>query len=124
VTRLAAVMMSGLLVAAGCSAPPVPDDVPAVVVDPDAASRKELHAVVATALGLRDITLAPDALTEDGTLLVEQKMPTGIDAPPAGGRRLDRPERFHLVLDGPQCVLVQDSTGLRWLLMDTTCAPR
>ena len=30
---------------------------------------------------------------------------------------------FRLLLDGPQCVLVHDRTGMRWLLFDTDCVP-
>ena len=112
-----------LLLLAACAAEPLPEGLPARVVEPDAASRAELHGIVRTALGGREVVLAPDALTTESLLLIEPAPPRGIDAPPATGRQLGRPERFRLVRDGPQCVLIQDSTGLRWLLLDTRCVP-
>lgn len=121
--RGAQVTASAVVVLLGaCRGAPVYEDVPAVIVDPDAASRAELRQVVSTALGGADVTLAPDTLTSDSRLSIERPAPRGIDAPPARGRDLGRPERFRLVLDGPQCVLVHERTGLRWLLLDTDCA--
>lgn len=106
---------------AGCSPEPLPDGVPALIVEPDATSREELRQIVQTALDGASVTLAPDALTTDSVLSVEHGAPRGLDAPPATGRQLGRPETFRLLLDGPQCVLVHERTGLRWLLLETTC---
>ena len=118
-------MACGAAVAAlaACAAEPLPEGVPALLVDPDAASRAELAGVLQNALGATRVTLAPDALTESRELTIERPAPRGLDAPPATGRTLGRPERFRLVRDGPQCVLIQDSTGLRWLLLDARCEP-
>ena len=74
------------------------------------------------ALGHDNITLADDALTTSSTLSFEPGAPRGINAPPANGRLLGRPEVFRLLRDGPQCVLVHERTGLRWMLLDTECA--
>lgn len=115
--------LSAIVILAACSAEPLPEGVPALIVEPDDASRKELRQIVSTALNGADVRLADDALTDSSTLMIEQSAPRGIDAPPATGRQLGRGERFRLVLDGPQCVLVQESTGLRWLLFDTRCRP-
>lgn len=112
-----------LSLSTGCGNEPLPEGVPALIVNPDAASRKELREVVQTALNGASVTLAPDALTAASVLSIEHTAPRGIDAPPATGRLLGRPERFRLLLDGPQCVLVHDSTGMRWLLLDTDCVP-
>lgn len=116
----ATVLLSAVLLAACQSAPP-PAGVPARIGAPTAASHAELQRVVATALAHERVTLAMDALTESSTLFVESVAPRGIDAPPATGRQTGRPERFTLLKDGPQCVLVHERTGLRWLLLDTEC---
>lgn len=110
-----------LLPLAGCTTAPPPNDLPARVVAPSEASRAELQRVVATALALETVTLAPDALTTSNTLLLEIPAPRGLDAPPATGRQLGRPETFRLYRDGPQCILVHERTGMRWLLLDTEC---
>jgi len=108
---------------AGCASPGVPADIPAVITDADAASRAELKGIVQTAMNGAPVMLAPDALTDSSTLSIERSAPRGIGAPPATGRMLGRPDMFRLVLDGPQCVLIHDQTGLRWLLMETRCRP-
>lgn len=109
-------------VLAGCAGKPLPDGEPAVIINPDAASRAELHAIIQTALGSAPLMLADDALTASSTLTVEPRAPRGLTAPPANGRLLGRGEEFLLLLDGSQCVLKQQSSGLRWLLLDSECA--
>ncbi|MDZ7769433.1 MAG: hypothetical protein U5K38_10335 [Woeseiaceae bacterium] len=110
-----------LVLVAACNSAPVQPDIPAVIVEPDDASRAELRQVVSTALNGADVTLADDALTLESSLSVEHPQHRGIEQQPLRGRDLGRPETFHLVLDGSQCVLVHDNTGLRWLLLDTRC---
>ncbi len=110
-----------LVLLAACNSAPVQPDVPAVIVEPDDGSRAELRQVISTALNGADITLADDALTLESSLSIEHPQHRGIEQQPLRGRDLGRPETFHLVLDGSQCVLVHDNTGLRWLLLDTGC---
>jgi hypothetical protein len=112
-------LLAGLL---SCTSPPLPDGLPALIINPDDDSRRELRQVLTAALGQDNITLADDALTTTSLLSFEPGAPRGINAPPANGRLLGRPEVFRLLLDGPQCVLVHERTGLRWLLLDTECA--
>ena len=119
---LTAVSVVGLL--AACTTTPLPDGVPAIIVNPDEESRAELQAVVQTAMHGAPVMLAANALTETHILMIDRKPPRGIDAPPAMGRVLDAGETFELLLDGKQCVLKQQSTGLRWLLLDTDCRAR
>lgn len=119
VIRLA--LLAWLLTA--CNSVPPPEGEPAIIVNPDARSRAELQAVVKTALHGVTVTLSPDALTDSSLLMIDRQAPRGIDAPHAAGRILDPGETFQLLLDGRQCVLRQQSTGLRWLLLDTECAP-
>lgn len=106
----------------GCAARQLPDGEPAVIVNPDAKSRAELQAIVRTALHGAQVTLAADALTNSSLLAIEHNAPARMDAPPATGRVLGRGEEFLLLRDGTQCVLKQQSSGLRWLLFDTECA--
>ena len=108
---------------AGCSGQPMPEGMPAVIVEPTEASRAELQQVVQTALGVKSVRLAADALTGSSELSIEHPAPRGIGAPPATGRVLGRPELFRLQLDGGRCVLIHERTGLRWLLLDTECQP-
>lgn len=110
-----------LLLVTACNSAPVQPDVPAVIVEPDDSSRAELRQVISTALNGADITLADDALTLESSLSIEHPQHRGIEQQPLRGRDLGRPETFHLVLDGSQCVLVHDNTELRWLLLDTEC---
>lgn len=110
-----------VLALAGCRSAPLPEGVPAFIVDPDDESRRELRQIVSTALEQPSVQLADDALTDSSVLTVEPTAPRGMNAPPATGRLLDTPERFRLLLDGPQCVLVHERTGMRWLLLDTDC---
>ena len=74
----------------------------------------ELARAVSAVLGGAPVTLAADALTRDSVLIVEK---------PLTGRDLGRPERFHLVKAGNDCVLVHERTGARTRLRSTTCVP-
>ena len=117
-------MRAGLLLpflVAGCASPEIGSEVPALRVDPDAASTAELRNVASSALDGVDVLIADDALTGSSWLIVERGMRQRIDGPPELGRNLGRPERFQLVLDGNQCFLVHENTEFRWLLTDTDC---
>ncbi len=112
------------LVVAGCHAHPAPADVPAVLTHPTAESRAELQEVVARALDRATVTLADDALTADGTLIVERTMRRDVQGRPLqGAETRDRPEHFRLVQSGARCVLVHERTGRRFTLESATCAP-
>jgi len=110
---------------AACNASPVQESgVAALIVDPDDASRAELRQVVSTALNGTEVTLAPDALTRESSLTLEHQPRQTMQQPALRGRDLGTPQRFQLVLDGTQCTLVHENTGLRWLLLDTECRPQ
>jgi hypothetical protein len=96
-------------------------DRPAVIAEPGPASSAELRAVLAEALGPRDILIAPDALTR--TSFVTLGSAVAQRDPIAGGRDLGVPERFDLVLTGDDCYLVHASTGRRYRLERTRCVP-
>jgi hypothetical protein len=111
-----------LLAAAACRTAPARHDVPAVITEPSARSRAELEQAVSAALNGASVTLRDDALTHEDALIVERirhRDPNGILIE---GRDMGRPERFHLVKNGTECVLVHENTGRRFPLSQTTCA--
>jgi hypothetical protein len=109
---------------AACAARSAPHDVPAVLTHPTAESRAELLRVVRRALDGAPVTLADDALTGDGTLIIERAPHRDAEGRPLAGRETERPEHFRLVRDGSRCVLVQERTGRRFALGSATCSPR
>jgi hypothetical protein len=121
--RIVAAITLGLCAGAGCSSPEVQPDTPAVRTSLTEASTTELMQVISAANGGVQVTIAEDALTTSSVLVIERGLRRSIDRPPELGRDYGRPQRFQLVLDGRQCFLVQQSTGLRWLLRETTCEP-
>jgi hypothetical protein len=106
-----------------CGAPPARADVPAVIVEPSAASRAELQRVVTEAANGAAVTLADDALTRESTLIVERRDPRDALGRPLSGRLLDAPQRFRLVLRDSTCVLIRESDARGWPLRDTRCVP-
>jgi hypothetical protein len=96
---------------------------PAVIARPDDRSRAELQRVISGAFNGRPVTLADDALTRDSVLIVERPEPRDAQGRRFGGRVLEAPERFHLLLRGSSCELVRESDGGRWPLTDTVCVP-
>ena len=97
-------------------------DTPALRTNDDEASRVEIEQIVSSALGGVKVTIADDALMRASYLTIERGMRRSIEQPPELGRDLGRPEHFQLVLDGGQCFLVHQSTGLRYLLNATRCS--
>jgi hypothetical protein len=93
-----------------------------VITDSSARSRAELEHAVSAALNGATVTLRDDALTREDTLVVERirhRDPNGLLVE---GRDMGRPERFHLVKSGADCVLVHENTGRRFPLSQTNCA--
>jgi len=104
-----------------CSSMAVNKDIPALIVDPNQASRSELMQVVSTALSVPDITLAADALTQDSSLLIERKTRQTLESSRLMGRDMGKPETFRLVISGSKCVLVHQKNGKRWTLKNSRC---
>ena len=96
---------------------------PAVVTDPTAQSRAELSRVVSEALGGAPVRLADDALTQASTLVIERIMPRDAAGFPLNGREVEKPQHFRLIKRASYCILIQESTGRRWLLSAATCGP-
>mgnify|MGYP001814454861 FL=1 len=105
----------------GCQTVNTDLDRPARIVNADADSRAALQAAVNEALGT-EVLLAQDALT-DTSLLTIERWPTGtMDNPVPEGRRLDKPILFRLVINGSDCILIDQRNESRHVLKDTECA--
>ena len=118
------VSVAGTLLVAGCHPRLAPPDVPAVLTSPTAQSRAELARVVSAAMNGAPVTVADNALTADGMLIVERAQHRGAKDMNLSGRETGRPEHFRLVKSGSRCVLVHQDTGRRWTLKSATCSPR
>jgi len=117
-----AAIVAGTLAVAGCVPRVAPPDVPAVLTNPTAQSHAELVRVVSAALNRATVTIAGDALTADGVLIVERAQQPAAKDMNLGGRETGRPEHFRLVQSGSRCVLVHQETGRRWTLEAATCS--
>ncbi len=76
--------------------------------------------MVNEALGT-EVMLADTALTDSSLLLIERWPPGTMDNPVPQGRILEKPIRFRLVINGLDCVLIDQRDGARYLLENTTC---
>jgi len=95
---------------------------PALLVDPDAATRVQLQRVVAAALHDADVTLSEDALVRDSILIIERQRHLAPGGTRIDGRELERPLQFQLIREGRDCILVQVGTDRRWSLPGVECA--
>jgi len=109
------------LLLSACALSQAQPDIPAVVVDPSAASRADLLAAVTKALGVSRITIADDALTADSTLIIERSRLLDSTGRQLSGRDYGKPEIFSLVKNGSHCVLVRTSDASRQVLEKTSC---
>lgn len=117
-------LAAGALLLCACHARAAIPEEPAVLTHPNADSRAELARLVSRALDGRAVTLADDALTTESTLTIEPAAHRDAQGRRVNGRETGRPERFHLLRDGPRCVLVHERTGRRFALHSATCQPR
>jgi hypothetical protein len=95
-------------------------DQSAIISAPNEASRAALRLAVNTALNT-NVTLADDALTDTDLLVIEHTPPQSIAGSPAGGRTMDAPIQFRLVINDGECVLVDQRDESRYLLANTHC---
>lgn len=112
-------IMAGL-VCSSCQSLAGDHDQPARIVNPDAASRAVLQAVVNEALGT-EVMLADTALTTSSLLTIENWPAGSIDNPVPQGRNQDTPIHFRLMKNDGDCVLVRQADGTRYQLTDTEC---
>lgn len=111
----------GLVVTlAGCQTMADADDKAAIIVDPDDASRAALQSTIDGILNTV-VTIAPDALTQSSTLVIERNPPRSLQNPNPQGRNMDTPMQFRLVKNGRDCILIDERDKSRHLLENTTC---
>jgi len=120
---MGAVIVAGTLAVVDCVPRLAPKDVPAVLTNPTAQSRAELVRIVSAAMNRATVTIADNALTADGVLIVERAQQPAAKDMNLSGRETGRPEHFRLVRSGSRCVLVHQETGRRWTLESATCSP-
>ena len=94
---------------------------PAVIVNVDAESRADLIKALTAALNGASVSLAEDALSRKDTLIVERKPIKDARGNLIQGRELGVPDRFNLLINDGQCVLVHQNSGQRWRLENTEC---
>ena len=97
------------------------EEIPAVLVESDAAARAEIVRAVSEALGNSDVLIASDALTRESALFIERKPARDATGQRLSGRDYGRPERFDLVKQGESCVLVHAGTQKRYPLKGVRC---
>lgn len=97
------------------------DDSPALIVNSSEITRAELVRVIGTALGSPDVLIAPDALTRESAVFIEQRPARDATGQRLSGRDYGRPERFDLVTQNGECVLVHASTQKRYALSGVRC---
>ena len=115
-------VIAGLaLVMAGCQSLVSGEDMAARITNPTDQSRAALQNMVNDVLNT-DVALAKGALTDSSVLTIEQHPPRNMQSLPAQGRNMDKPIQFRLVLNGSDCILVDQRDNSRYLLEKTTCA--
>ena len=105
----------------GCQTLASGEDMSARITNPTDHSRAALQNAVNDALNI-GVTLADDALTDSSVLIIERNPPRNMQSPPAQGRNMDTPILFRLVLNGSDCILIDQRDDSRYPLEKTTCA--
>jgi len=113
----------GALLLTGCQTMGAAADVPALITEPDDASRAALQAAISASFGGLYVPLADDALTESSVLLIERSPRGSLDNNPTTGRVLEQPMRFQLVKNGAECTLIDLRDDSRHVLANTSCVP-
>ncbi len=116
-----AVIAGVALTVVGCQTLASGEDMSARITNPSDHSRAALQNAVNDALNT-DVALADDALTDSSVLTIERHPPRNMQSPPAQGRNMDTPIQFRLVLNGSDCVLIDQRDNSRYVLEKTTCA--
>jgi len=91
------------------------------IVNADDSSRAALRATVNTILNTK-VTLADNALTDTSLLTIERNPPRTLDNPNPQGRIMEMPIQFRLVVNGTDCILIDQRDRGRYVLENTNCA--
>ncbi|MDE2048366.1 MAG: hypothetical protein KGJ44_08160 [Betaproteobacteria bacterium] len=95
-------------------------DAPATLAGADTACITQMTGFAAAQTG-RKVTLTARAFADSDKLLLEQPLLLGPNGLPLDGRSRGRPQVFHLVKRGGQCVMVNDATRAEQVLDACTC---
>jgi hypothetical protein len=95
-------------------------DKPARIVNPDDASRAALQESVNKAFGT-NVTLADNALTDSSVLTIERSPRPTMENPNPLGRNMEMPFQLRLVINGTDCVLIDQRDRSRYVLANTSC---
>ncbi len=109
------------LAVAGCQSLVSGEDIAARITNPTDHSRAALQNTINEVLNTH-VALADDALTDSSVLTIEQHPPRNMQNLPAQGRNMDKPIQFRLVLNGSDCILIDQRDNSRHRLEKTTCA--
>ena len=116
-------LLGALVIAAtvfGCQTVGANHDKPARIVNADDASRAALQEAVNTAFGT-DVTLADSALTDSSQLTIERNPRPSMENPNPLGRNMELPFQLRLVINGADCVLIDQRDRTRYTLANTSC---
>ena len=108
--------------AVGCQTYGSQGDQPARIVDPDDASRAALQQIVNEVFGT-EVLLADDAFVNSSVLTIEHTPPSTLDNPNPQGRVMQGPYRLRLVINGSDCVVIDERDDSRHPLVETNCEP-
>ena len=113
-------LLAAAITLAACQTVATEYDKPARIINPDDGSRAALQQTINAALHT-EVVLADDALTNSSQLFIERVMPKTMEGSPAGGRTMEKPFEFQLVINGDDCVLIDRRDDSRHVLQESTC---
>lgn len=108
------------LAALGCQTVGGDYDKPARIVDNNDASRAVLQETVNAVFGTH-VTLADDALTDASVLTIERSPRPTMENPNPLGRNMEMPIQLRLVINGTDCILIDQRDRSRHILANTSC---
>ena len=120
IMKLSNGLLAAAITLAACQTVATEYDKPARINDSDESSRAALQQTVNAALQT-EVVLADDALTNSTQLFIERVAPKTMEGSPAGGRTMEKPFEFRLVIYGDDCVLIDQRDSTRYVLQDTSC---
>jgi hypothetical protein len=96
-------------------------NVPAIIANPSPQTEAELRRVISSALYGAPFTMPDNPLTQSSVLTVEAVLPDDPNAANSPGSTERRTIEFRLLINGPNCILVNRQDLRRWRLTQTLC---
>ena len=113
---MAANLIAAATLLGACETLPPLKGKPAVLSNASTQTTAELSEVISNALHGVKVTLAPDALTDSATVIIERPYNE------MNGRRMDKPDHFTLSFSHNKCVLTHEETGESYALKHAKCS--